>query len=103
MSRGIGKARIEKRALQKKKYGLTGAGGGGFGPLYEGCFDVIVVGEGDYFEFDLFGACGFAFADVGTVGKVFSLHLADHGEGATVAFDLALRQVAEVRDLRSDE
>ena len=62
-----------------------------------------MVGAGDDFELDFFGAGGFAFADVGAIGETFDVHLLDHGEGAAVAFDLALRQMAEMRNFGADK
>ena len=91
------------RVAAKDRHRLAGAGGGGFGALGEGGFDVIAVGAGDDFELDFFGAGGFAFADVGAVGETFDVHLLDHGESAAVAFHLALRQVAKMGDLGADE
>ncbi len=88
----------QEKSPQKRREGLTGACGGCFGAFGEGGFDVVAVGEGDYFELDLFRAGGFAFADIGAVGETFGVHLLDHGEGTAIAFYLALRQVTEVRD-----
>src|SRR5208282_3623216 len=61
------------------------------------------VGAGDDFKLDVFGAGSFAFADVGAVGEAFDVHLLHHGEGAAVAFNLALRQMAEMGDFGADE
>src|SRR5208283_3282697 len=82
---------------------LAGGGGGGFGAVGDGGFDVVVVGAGAYFELDVLGAGGFAFADVGAVGEAFDVHLLDHGQGAAVAFDLALREMAQMGDFGADE
>jgi hypothetical protein len=58
---------------------LAGAEDFGGGALGEGSFDVIVIAAGDDFELDLLGAGGFAFADVGAIGKTLDVHLLNHG------------------------
>src|SRR5579883_2074626 len=46
---------------------------------------------------------GGAFADFGAIGEASGVHLANHAEGAAIAFGLALGKMAEVRDFSADE
>src|SRR5258708_1899056 len=65
--------------------------------------DVIVVHAGDHADLDLLGTYGFAFADVGAASEAFDVVLHHHAEGTAIALRLALRQNAEMRDLRGGE
>lgn len=97
---GLSKRTMSEEFLLEES---AGAGYFGFGAFGDGGFDVVVVGAGDDFEFDLFGAGGFAFTDVGAVGKTLDVHLLDHRESTALTFGLALREMAEMRDLCSNK
>ena len=65
--------------------------------------EVFAVHLGDVIHGDTLRAGGLAFVKVRAVAKAFLVHLGDHGENALLRLDLALRQEAEVRDLRRNE
>src|SRR5574340_670584 len=63
----------------------------------------VVVHARDHFQPDLLRAHGFTLADVGATAEAFGVHLRHHGERAPLALGLALRHLAQVRDLRAGE
>ena len=65
--------------------------------------EVFAVHLGDVIHGDTLRARSLAFVKVRAVAEAFLVHLGDHGENALLGLDLALRQEAEVRDLRRNE
>src|SRR5687768_542614 len=64
---------------------------------------VIAIHARDEFEADFLGAHGFAGARDGAIAKTFRVHLADHVEGAALAFGLALRKQTKVGNFGRDK
>ena len=82
-----------------KSYGLLNR----FEEVFDLGAGVIAVELGDHIEGDALGADGLAFADVGATTEAFSVHGADHGEGAAVFLDLTLWEAVHVGDLGGGE
>src|SRR6266508_1402542 len=59
---------------------------------------ILAVHAGDGLDADFLGAHRFAFAFVRAAAEALGVHARHHREDAAVAFDLALRQEAEVGD-----
>ena len=57
---------------------------------------VIFVHARDMGNTDLFGAGGFAFVGVGTITKLFFVHLADHIKHARFLLGFPLRQMIKM-------
>src|SRR5262245_64300554 len=64
---------------------------------------VVPIHAGYDFQFDVFGAHGFALADIRATAEHFLLGLRDHIESSLEAFRLSLRKHAEMADLGSGE
>ena len=65
--------------------------------------EVFAVHLGDVIHSDTFRAGGLAFVKIRAVAESFLVHLGNHGENTLLRFDLALRQVGEMADLRRNK
>src|SRR5206468_10463082 len=75
--------------------------GVGLAGYLQGGLAISAVQTGNEIETDFLRAHGFTRARHGAVPKSLRIHLADHAQGASFAFGLALRQDSKVRNFGS--